>query len=238
MTAVGRDGHLHDLGVEQVLAGELGDEQPAIEAHLAACPACAARVAAARTDDALAPPIRRLPTPANRGRWGLAGLVAAAAAAAAIGLSSGDPDLTPKGAGLALEVFVDRGPTSPRLGWGDPVRPGDRIGFRVRSGVAAQLLVVGIDDTGAVYPCWPSDGIAAPVDASPTPQDLAAAIRLDPTPGAERIVAVACPDGFSIADLHDPLVERASSVGPSERSATIRAGCVQDELRLVKEVPR
>lgn len=244
MNPFGRDGHLHDLGVELLLAGELArpdDVAASVAAHLGACPACAARVSAARTDDALPVPPRARRSPAAI-RWAPA-LGAALALAAGLALwlryppgeGPARPPFVAKGPGLALEVYADRGATAEQLGWNSAVHPGERLGFRVRTGVAGRVLVVGVDAAGAVYPCWPADGVAATLEPRDRPDDLPAAVRLDDTPGAERLVAIRCAQPFSVDGIAGTLVDRASSVGPDARLAEIVPGCAQDEVRVERE---
>jgi hypothetical protein len=234
MSPFSRDGHLHTLGIEQLVAGELPQE--AVAMHLASCPRCTERVARVREDE-------RRPLPALRGtrrrdyRWG--GLAVGLALAAALVLTFRSPadreTFTPKGSDLSLEVFLDEGASTRQLGWNDAVAQGDRIGFRAGSRHGATLLILGVDATGRVYPCWPTDGVARPVPATLAPVDLAAAVRLDATPGAERILAIGCSDGFDIENLDDAAVGRAYLVGPDERLPLLRPGCAQDEVRLEKE---
>lgn len=239
MSPFARDGHLHDLGVELLLAGDLAEpDDVRARAHAEACPSCAARVAAARRDDALPPPARARPS-APAIRWTPAlGATLALAAGLALWLRAPAPDrpaFVPKGGALALEVFADRGESAEQLDWNAAVHAGDRLGFRVRTGEAGQVLVVGIDASGGVYPCWPADGVSEAVDRSDRARDLPAAVRLDDTPGAERLVAIRCPEVFSLDRIAGALVDRASSVGPDARMAEIHPGCAQDELRVERE---
>lgn len=234
MSPFARDGHLHPLGIEQLVAGELPEAE--VATHLASCPRCAARVARVREDEQRPLPVLRGPR-RRTFRWGgvAVGLALAAALALTIGRREAPEIFGLKGSGVVLEVFLDEGESTRQLGWNDLAAEGDRIGFRAASRREAALLVLGIDATGAVYPCWPTDGVARLVPATVDPVDLEAAVRFDATPGAERIVAVACSEPFDLETIDDAVVDRASSVGPDERLPPLRSGCVQDEIRLEKE---
>ncbi len=261
MTPFRRDGHLSDLGLERLLAGEV--ERELAEPHLATCPTCAARLAqleaplplpqlragsrASRTPPARSSPpepLFSLPAPPAAGaspeaveagegrsagaggRWWLVGGLAAAAAAllVVLGGRSEDPQgWRARGAGPTLEVYVARGEGAARLRDGDAVRPGDRLGFRLRDPEGGHVLVVGVDATGAVYPCWPPDGRSRPLPPSLQPTQLDAAVAVDATPGDERIVAIRCAAPIGLTDV--------APAGPPAP-----AGCSVSELRLVKEV--
>ena len=167
---------------------------------------------------------------------GVLGLMAAAVAAAGVGLwvgMPGDPaDPVPgtrlKGDGLKLEVFVDG--TPPRqLASGDEVVPGDRLGFRVQSTADGHLYVLGRDETGAVYPCLPArPGPPMALAASAEPVDVHAAVVLDAVLGTEQLVAVRCdaPVAWSAA---------ADAVGRwAQGEAATLDGCVHDTVHLDK----
>jgi hypothetical protein len=217
--------------MERALAGELGPEaRSAIEAHAQACPDCARRWA-------LAEPGPR-PEPANRG-WIAA--LAALAAAALMGLvlrpAAGPVEerYTAKGAGLVLEVYRDAEGPDERLLDGASALPGDRLGFRLQSAEAGQLLVVGVDDRGQIYPCHPQGAAPASVrvEAQAEAVELPAAVQLDPTPGVERIVALRCAEPFDLEELRSALMGLPGE-GPVP---ALRAGCAQDIVRLHKGQP-
>jgi hypothetical protein len=162
-------------------------------------------------------PARPQPSPARRG--GLAVVFGALAFAATALLAVPDreaseaprganPDtLRPKGGGgLDLSVWIHDGggatlATAPDF----PVRAGDRMGFVVTHATPGYLLILGHDDAGQRYGCFPqSDALpvaAAAVPASPLPTQLPGAMAFDATPGRERIVAVLCGAPFGSGDL-------------------------------------
>lgn len=235
MTPFRRDGHLTDLALEHTLDGAplAGADQ-----HLAACDVCTSRLQAARAVElpelrsmpASVQPLAALPTPANRGWYGLIGLlVAAAALFAAVPLlrpANGPSDgIRLRGDGLSLQVFRDAGEVSERLRDGDPIAPGDRLGFRVRNREAGHLLILGLDDAGGAYLCYPQGGggNSVEVQPSPTPRTLPEAVRMDAQRGTERLFAVLCEDPFALDDV----IERVSA-------GQLPQGCAVDGISLEK----
>lgn len=199
MSPFSEDGHLHDLGLELLLARAPAADEAA--AHVAACQTCQARVAAAR---AIHAPPRRSPW-ASPARWfGLVGLGAAAVAAVFLLAPGSEEDaLRTKGSAVALEVFRDaQGAASERLRDGDEVHAGDRLGFRVRSRDAGHLLILGTDG-GAPYLCYPQGlgGRSAPIAATAAASDVPEAVRMDDKLGEERLVAIVCDAPFEVAQV-------------------------------------
>lgn len=140
-----------------------------------------------------------------------------------------------KGAGIELEVYVARPDGSHRLASGDPVAPGDRLGFRLGVTQPGYVLVAGVDEAGSAYLCHPQDtAMAVMRDAVATPQVVDDAIRVDDTPGRERLVALRCPAGFSFDDVHDRLVAAARAAGDGELE-TLIPECGQHEVWLQKD---
>lgn len=238
---LGRDGHLPDLSIDRHLAADLGDDDAAaVRAHLAACDACRDRVAAAEAIvpqfEALAPPdLSVVAEPANRPfRWAS---VVAVAAAALVGVGAWvaaspteDDGIRLKGSGLELEVFVDGTPPRKLLP-GDEVVPGDRLGFRAKAAKDGHLVVLGVDETGSVYPCHPSRPAPPTAHAaSSEPVDLKAAVVLDAVLGTERMVALHCPDAFEWSAAAKALETWASL----DDLPTLRQGCAQDVVSLEK----
>lgn len=254
-----RDGHLLDLAIDRLLTGELRPDQVAeLEAHAASCAPCAEQLAEARgvvdlpamswptpppaqviplrRPSAHQPDTRAQAEPANRvPRWWVAvgGMLAAAAALLVIGRPD-DSFQTRGGAeGFGLQVFRQGITSSERLYEAAEVHPEDKLGFRVLSEGAGHLLVLGLDATGAVYPCHPSTGTSEEIAASTTARPLSSAITLDATPGEERLVALRCPEPVSLFDVGPAL----AAVKPGAPLPTLKAGCAQDTLTLRKVAP-
>ncbi|MCB9687857.1 MAG: hypothetical protein H6738_18960 [Alphaproteobacteria bacterium] len=226
MTPFRRDGHLSDLGLELLEAGEIGRE--VVQEHLDGCATCRARWQALADDDVLPLPARPTPRPANRpnpGWLGLGALVALAAAVVLVVLLRPRPDtFRPRGGdGIGLEVWVERDGRSVPLVGGESVVPGERLGFRIIDPRGGHLLVAGRDATGAWYPCWPPDGRSRELGPSVDPRQLDAAVAFDDVPGDEELVALRCVRPIALTSL-------PPSGQPPE-------GCVQSVVRLHKEAP-
>ena len=104
--------------------------------------------------------------------------------------------------------------------------PGERMGFRVKARELGYLLVLGRDDTGNRYLCYPEgvigDAVAVPFHESPEPQVLPTAMRFDDILGSEHITAIFCPAPFG-----------ADEVGENMQPP----GCVSREVTLKKQPP-
>jgi len=225
MTPFTRDGHLSDLGLELVMAGEV--EEPAADEHLSQCGPCRARLEEARQVTAPAPPAARRPTAANRPwAWlGAAGLLAAGLLAWVLvptaGQAPGD-GLRIKGGGLTLQVVRD-GPEGPEvLRSGGEVHPGERLGFAVASRQAGELMVLAVDEQGTIDLCYPQGSYvsapAHPGELRPLPD----AVALDGVLGEARFVAVRCSESFDLEEA------RAMVTG------TVPATCVASSVSLRK----
>ncbi len=231
-----RDGHLLDVALDLLEIGDLSAESEAgARAHLADCPPCTERAGdVARLHAAPLPPLELPAAPAARPlapviplrpwrAWGAGALLAAAAAALLFVLPDGSDEFQPRGGGqLSLQVFRHDGAASAPVTDGDAVTAGERLGFRVEAGRAGHLLIVGVDGAGNTYPCHPASEVAAGMHA------LESAVRLDATPGQERIAALLCDDPITMDSASATL--RAAAGGP----LTLRGDCVADEVRLTR----
>lgn len=239
----GRTGHLHELAMFRLVAGELdAAERAASDGHLDGCALCRAQLDGLRAEVAEPLPPLVLPlaevVPLRR-RWSEAApaLATALSLAAVMLLFLRPPEATDRLASRGaeagddgkfhLEVYRDATPRSERLRSGDPVRAGDRLAFQVRAPYGGHLLVFGLDSAGDRYPVWPAgpDGRSEPIGASASPVPLDVGLELDDAPGAERIVATLCDQPFSGAELYPDL-------GPTAPLPTPRAGCQTAELVL------
>ena len=236
-----RDGHLHELGAMQALAGELdAATQAAIDVHLRQCPACKAAYdqSALAWEAPLPARVRPPPPPAWRrlAQHAALPLVALAAVGLLVTLPQREPTevFTARGGALNLEVYRNDGHVA-RVVSGDHVREGDRLGFRVATDLAGHLIVLGLDSAGEVYPVWPQppERGTVPVAASPAPVPLDGAIVLDNTPGEERLLALLCPTPRTWEDL----ARRAEAQDPAAAAplGLLDHGCAQTEVRLIKD---
>ena len=249
-----RDGHATDLSLERLTYDDVDPrERAALEAHLSACARCADRLSAFADV-----PAEPLPQPSRAADAGdetplaqviplrrrrnvvLLGTVLAAAAAVALVLRPGAPTPQPaadeapdtirlRGGALSMRVVLDDGGAGRVLADGDAVRGGDRVGFSVRAREAGWLMVVGLDDTGKEYLCFPQEdgGHARRVDPSDRFARLEDAVRFDALPGSERLVAVLCPAPFDLA--------LAARFIRGEVAADALPGCSLSRLALRKQ---
>jgi hypothetical protein len=238
-SALGRNGHLLELGAARLLAGELtGAVQAELDAHLAGCAGCATYLDEIRAEDQrLGPALPAIAPPrwARDHRRPIAALGTGLAAAAAVllwlrhepsGGLADQPSIRNKGHQLVLIVHAHDGTRDRLVGPHDRVRPGERLGFEIAAPAGGYLIIVGIDGTGVSYPCYPQGPEGQAVRLAPTSAltALPAAIELDDVSDHERIIGILCPAPFTRAD-----VERAPRVK--------REGCVQTEVSLIKAVP-
>jgi hypothetical protein len=237
----------------------------ATNTHLTSCDLCRARLAALVEADAsesfaprLAPTAPSGPTRVRRRapRLPVLRILFVPLALAALALfiarpwSTGgtappfsDGDVrTLKGTRFELELYVHDGAKSRPVATGDVVSPGDRLGFRAWALTDGHLLIIGQDELGHTYGCWPqahsaraSDPQAAravPLPRTDTPQVLPTAMRFDDVPGTETITAIFCPDPFGFVDLvASPRTTAGANV---TLSAPPRSGCAMRIWQLHK----
>lgn len=254
MNMLDRAGHLSELALDRYRYDPPATDRSWMDAHLAECSECRAALLDLAHEDAavvvpeprdpnvvpLRPPLSKTPTkPRATAWWAGAGAALAAAAVAFVVTRPGttrDPGVGPEGDRYHLksgpfdfEVFVHDGSDSRPVLSGDVVHPGERMGFRVRTRELGYLLVLGRDDSGNRYVCYPGGDVAAaaavPVPESPEPQVLPLAMRFDDVLGSEHIMAVFCPGPFSAGDLGD------GGLGSVDMRAE---GCITYELTLLK----
>jgi hypothetical protein len=184
---------------------------------------------------AVAPP-PPAPRPVGRGRFAAflaAGLALAAGVALALRVPAGpeeDDTFTARGGGGRLQLFRDAPTGAEALTDGATVAGGERFGARLTGiGPDEQVVLVGIDARGGVWPIWPTNPAAG--TATTVGSALQAGFQLDDAPGVEHILAVGCAARLDAEALTEGL-HRAPRT--AERLPELFPGCTQDEVRLVK----
>lgn len=158
-------------------------------------------------------------------QWLVGGLALAGAAAALLVFANrpqAPTGITPPGetvmakSGLKLTVFRARGDDVESLLSGDSVTAGDRLRFvaeNVPQG-PGQLMVVGVEADGAVFPYFPAEGRS--IAAHGTLQAdgaLPGSAVLDPSQGREQVWLVWCPQAFGL-DALKPTNDGLKTRGP------------------------
>ena len=175
----------------------------------------------------------------RRAAW-TTGIVVVLAAAAAVLLlarptelddpqGEGPDRITLRGSAIDFEIVVDDGHASRLVADGATVHPGERMAFRIKARVDGFLAIVGRDDTGVSYACYPQGAELAAVQAvavthAVEPKDLPVALRFDNVVGTERISAVYCATPFTAAEAATLAAEGAAP----------REGCYVRTLALAK----
>lgn len=210
---------LSDLAIDRIAArgGARSTEAPS---HLAGCPSCAVRLAAAsaaRESTATRPlpwetaPVstaqvstatqRPEPTAARRRAWVAPALALAASVALAVGVAVG-------GRGLQDDRGVDGVRTKGAIGRlsipgaapgrddrdrvdGEALRPGDIVQWVVSLGAPRWVTIVGRDGAGTVGVYFPEGATAARVEAGESVA-LDRSLTLDAVPGDEALTVFFC----------------------------------------------
>ncbi len=127
---------------------------------------------------------------------------------------------------VGLRIYRQRGDEVEEVLSGDDFRAGDRLRFRVSSPRAGQLMIVGVERSGKLYPAI-ARGVAARSMAVDEGSDelLSQAIELDDSWGTEWLFAVFCPTPFALSEL---------KVGPTNADLRLPPGCLAVAFELVK----
>ncbi|MCU1278147.1 MAG: hypothetical protein JWM53_1693, partial [bacterium] len=188
---------LSDLALDRLVAGER--VEAAVDAHVATCAECAARLADFRREQLQAAPLldelrlrpaRVVPLP--RRRWIVAVPIFAAAALVLflfVPRLRTLPSERAKGgaAALVLDVVVRHADgTVEALAPGKRVRAGDAVRFVVSTARPGHLVILGLDAAGKVSVYVADGGQAHPIVRGAR-QAMPGSIILDDTPGAERL---------------------------------------------------
>ena len=120
-----------------------------------------------------------------------------------------DDELSPPAANLALEVVH---PGSVDVAPGDTLHAGDELQFRVSFDVPGQLAIVALDEDGTI-----TMYLAPSVVPAGRGRVLDGAIVVDPSRGAERVVAVWCPESLGVIGK-DAILSAARAINGDARS--------------------
>jgi hypothetical protein len=214
------NGHLGELALRRRRAGETLDGGPApgeVEAHLAACSACKARVRALDDEqrhfeqeisfDRFAAGVERAArSTAPRRRapariWLYPTLAMAAAVALVVTFAPrhagdgrsdrGAANRIKGGAGVTVRVAGATGQRTARIDATEPLAPGERLRIGYQSGGHRYLLSLSIDQHGEVTPLYPERGVSLPVadGAEAATRYLPDSLELTGA-GIERIIVV------------------------------------------------
>ncbi|MCA9537871.1 MAG: hypothetical protein KC620_03220 [Myxococcales bacterium] len=231
-----RAGHLSDLTIDRVLAGEFRGPSP-VQAHLDNCALCMMRLETARAFDAQAG--RRLRPPGSgRGArpWLIGGGLLALAAGVIIALRVSPPppetDEFRLRGGFDLQVVVHDGAASRPASDGSTVHPGDRLRFEITTRAAGHVLILGRDSRGEVYLCAPQSGggHSAVVEARDAAWALPDAMQLDDVLGTETLMAVFCPADFE----YESLARAVRTAASMETTVLPAPECARRVVRLSK----
>lgn len=221
----GREGCPSDLMLDRLCAGELSSEQQSeLQSHLAACEVCPSRVAQRQagfeafpdldTRPLLSAIVRRVgeAQEAKQRRFSVGKVLAWLApvgAAVAVFLLIGrgrdrepaddqESAMTREKGSAALHVFRQVREGARESLSGDSFRPGEALRFVVDLSKQAQISVVGIEASGALYVAWPQDAGAVTLYSAGKGQALPGAVVLDESIGKETLYLVACPASLSV----------------------------------------
>jgi hypothetical protein len=221
--------HPSQLRLDEYVAGELGAGQGEVTAHVAACAACAQRLAATEqaraTFRATAPPLdlrRRVRRPARGARWALFGGAALALGALVLILvPRGEETATRRKGAPVFQAYVKGASGVRAVATGDAVRAGDAIQFELPA-VDAFVAVLGRDGAGRAAVLFPA-GERAARPAGPARSSNV----IDDAPGPETFQVFFCAEPVALEPLRAALERDAAAPAPP--------GCSVEVLTLKKE---
>lgn len=159
-------------------------------------------------------------------------LAAAAAILLIVNINPNDPVNSGNTPGEPVDTFYNRGQWLEVVDTNQQkvstVFPNQRLMFKATAPQDGYFMVLGVDGKNNVYAWHPrgSQAMAEPVKKGQRLQPEIS-MRMDDTPGVERIVGVICPKPFRYADLNGRLAQAARDTMPEQQMPSLRAGCVQ-----------
>jgi len=113
----------------------------------------------------------------------------------------GDDGLRTKGS-PGFTVYRERDGRVTEALPGETFHRGDRLRFVVDMPAAGELMIVGVEQSGKLYPVFPAkENPSSRLVRAGTARELPGAIRLDESVGSERLHMVVCPEKFDIGKL-------------------------------------
>lgn len=136
-----------------------------------------------------------------------------------------------KGSSFSFFLYANNGTQVRPLVSNATVHPGERIGFRVENKKKGFLAIVGLDELGNDYVCFPQRDREAKFISSGKERTLDQAIKLDNKLGRERIIALFCDQPFSVEELGRRIIRHAQTYH-NEPLPLLFSGCEQREVIL------
>ncbi|QSQ26108.1 zf-HC2 domain-containing protein [Pyxidicoccus parkwayensis] len=231
-----------DLSLDRLHAGELAKEAAQqIEQHLAGCADCTARMSERRAGfdavDGVDPRamLARIrtgldqPPPLHRRLLRYFAPLAVAATAAVVFVLV-RPEVETPGTRMkgspALHVFRLAGDHAEEMVSGGAFTPGDRIRFAVDLPQEGQVMVLGVESSGALYTAWPREPEQRTHLSAGNAIELPGAVSLDAQPGRETLYLVHCPDSSA--------PPRCESTGPGTAPSCPK-GCISTPFIMDKQ---
>ncbi len=251
--------HPSTLKLDELALGFLSaTEAEELRDHLRECKDCQTRVDANRASDAqvsaLVIPriLRKLETPPPRRSraWLWPAFAAPAFATVALIMFARVPQtaapekaapestVMTKG-GASLQVFARRGENVFAVSDGTRLRSGDAVRFVVAPHGLSYVLIASVDGSGKASVYFPLNGTESAKVASQERVELEGALKLDNSPGPERIFAIFSTKPLAATSVLAALAELGNKGGEAIRQARVLRveGDAQDTILLEKAAP-
>ncbi|MGI5863747.1 MAG: zf-HC2 domain-containing protein [Myxococcales bacterium] len=225
--------------LERLFAGELsGQDEEQLRRHVAGCARCGQQLAALEREasnmrrelpferfeaavlakGSRAKPRRRV----ERALLALAaGLLAVALGGQLLSSSEGPSGRNALKGGAALELFVGGAGADPRPAKdGESLAPGERIRVGYQASGKRFLIVLSVDEAGAVTPLYPESGTSLPAEPGPGTHLLPDSLELTGS-GLERIIGLFSDSPLSVAAATEAAARELERAGSVERMGSL-----------------
>jgi hypothetical protein len=227
--------HLCRHHLEQLVADDPRPRvHPALRVHLAACDECSLRkraLEAARAGFLAAHPAAEFaravvelaarPEPAPRPRWSgwrtlrmlasALGLLAVLVAALLWRARAPAPPANRMSGGASLQVFATHAGTTFALRDGQTLSSGDRLALEYSLDRPRHLLLLGVDDAGAITRYFPAEGARDQLLAATSSARLSVGIELDARKGEQRLYGLFTDATLDEAEARGALIQAFSA---------------------------